>query len=477
MKRSTIILMLVGMMTSWVFINDSRASVPSEERGKEKDKPHGKAVKGEKPRDKENPVNPMVNIGVKPFQTRLGKSSSYKNMGADPFIFTIITAKDYAGVGEEVELTIKVSWADFGTNNGVRFLPEWYNYTLKVVMPQGFSQTGGDYTDYCTKLVDANNPTATFTLRGQFEANTDNAVFTVLRGFEGANSGSEFIYKTEKKLVVNRMLQYNSQMGIGMSNPKIVIDALPNRQRNKTSKKAGSGEDCEIRASYEDMENLDPAENIAPQGWESVNGIDVQVSGTKNMFDAGIRKYLNQANDQDTFYYPIIPSNTTGNSPNQVAGFVSTGQVSVYQEYIKNKFQFTVGANYYLEFEQAVVANANKTDKPYFEVRMGDKVYNSTPMGDYNGFIKQRFGPFSFTVAEQFVKITGITNSYYSYLLLDNFNIYKFAGNDIVRSAPITKDTFDEACLQIELKPGFDSQANSSATSKKEYRTKLHGQN
>jgi hypothetical protein len=473
MKRNYTKFSLVWVLLYGLSFMNGFATISSEEKGKEKDK---KQIKGEKPKDKEHPVNPIANIGIKPSQTRLGKTSAYRNMGADPFIFTITSAKDYAGVGEEVELTIKVSWADFGVNNGVKFLPEWYNYTLKVITPKGFSQTGGDYSDYCTKLVNAQNPTATFTLKGQFEYNDDNAVFTVLRGFEGANATSEFIYKTEKKFTVNRMLQYNSQMGIGLSNPKIAFDALPRSPKNKSAKTNGAGEDCELRVAYEDLEDLDPNENIAPVGWESVNGIDVQVSGTKNMFDAGIRKYLAQASE-DYFYYPNIPGTLRGNSPNQVAGFVSTGKVSVYQEYIINKFQFTVGANYYLEFEQAVVANADKNDKPYFEIRIGDKVFKSTPMTDYNGFIKQKFGPFNFNSAEQIVKITGIAPSYYSYMLLDNFNIYKLASNDIVRNAPITTSTIDEACLQIILNPGFDSQANSSAASKQDYRTRLHGQN
>ena len=101
-------------------------------------------------------------------------------------------------------------------------------------------------------------------------------------------------------------------------------------------------------------------------------------------------------------------------------------------------------------------------------------------MSDYNGFVKQRFGPFTFTTALQNVKITGIATSYYSYMLLDNFNVYAYAGNILVRAAPLDKNTIDEACLMIELKPGFDSAINPTLTKNPSnflaYYTKLHGQ-
>lgn len=123
-------------------------------------------------------------------------------LGPDPFMFTITSSKESVNIGEEVELTVKVSWLDFGINNGVRFLPEWYKYTLKVVMPDGFIQTGGNYEDYCTTPVNAENPTAIFTIKGHFEFKPQEPTFKVLRGFEGANEKSEFIWKGEKSVTL-----------------------------------------------------------------------------------------------------------------------------------------------------------------------------------------------------------------------------------------------------------------------------------
>jgi Ig-like domain CHU_C associated len=139
----------------------------------------------------------LTNKNVQLLSTNLGLQ---KNLGPDPFTFTIITSKDSVSINEEFEVSIKVNWVDFGVNTGVRFLPEWYKYTLKVLMPKGFLQTGGDYTDYCTKPVDAQNPEAIFTIKGKFEYQPADAKFTVLRGFEGSNDLSGFVWKGEKEV-------------------------------------------------------------------------------------------------------------------------------------------------------------------------------------------------------------------------------------------------------------------------------------
>ena len=125
-----------------------------------------------------------------------------KIVGPDPFRFTIASNKDSVAIGEEFELTVRVNWVDYGVNNGIKFLPEWYNYVLKVAMPKGFIQTGGDYIDYCTKPVDANNQEAIFTIKGKFEFKPEEAIFKVLRGFEGANVQSGFIWKGEKRIII-----------------------------------------------------------------------------------------------------------------------------------------------------------------------------------------------------------------------------------------------------------------------------------
>jgi Ig-like domain CHU_C associated len=141
----------------------------------------------------------IIGKNIQPISTNFSK-----NVGPDPFRFTISSNKDSVAVGEEIELKVTVDWVNYGVNNGVSFLPEWYKYTLRVVTPKGFTQTGGDYTDFCTKPVDANNRQAVFTIKGQFEYKSDDTFFLVLRGFEGSNAESQFIEKTRKNVIALR---------------------------------------------------------------------------------------------------------------------------------------------------------------------------------------------------------------------------------------------------------------------------------
>jgi hypothetical protein len=150
--------------------------------------------------------------GIQPILSTL---ASKPVLGPDPFRFSIFSSKDSVKIGEEFELTVTVDWVDFGVNNGVKFLPEWYKYVLKVVMPKGFVQTGGDYVDYCTKTVDAQNTQTVFTIKGRFEYITENSIFKVLRGFEGANDLSEFIFKEEVNLILK---ESNTQAKNGLNN-------------------------------------------------------------------------------------------------------------------------------------------------------------------------------------------------------------------------------------------------------------------
>ena len=152
-------------------------------------------------------IEPLTAKGVKLIPTNPNKT-----LGPDPFMFTISSDKDSVGIGEEFELTVRVNWVDYGVNNGIKFLPEWYKYVLKVAMPKGFIKTGGDYTDYCTKPVDANNQEAIFTIKGKFEYTPEETIFKVLRGFEGAGNESAFILKGEKRVILSfRRDEYHHQ--------------------------------------------------------------------------------------------------------------------------------------------------------------------------------------------------------------------------------------------------------------------------
>lgn len=179
---------------------------PTKDKGG--DKPVASKLVSSKSSDKKKPkveeVKPLL-----PKKTWANLPTSFdtkkiteRSIGPDLFMFTATASKDSIAVGEEFELTVRVDWVDFGNGSAITFLPQWYKYALKVVMPEGFIQTGGNYKDFCSEPVNAENPRATFTIRGKFEHAPEKSVFTILRGFEGADEKSAFILKGEKEVLV-----------------------------------------------------------------------------------------------------------------------------------------------------------------------------------------------------------------------------------------------------------------------------------
>lgn len=124
-----------------------------------------------------------------------GSYSYRRNNAPDVFSFVMTSSKDSVKVGEEFELTVRVDWINYGYGNAVHFLPEWYKYKLKVIIPSGFIQTGGDYFDYCTKDVNEYNNTVEFKIRGKYLFKTEQN-FILLRGFDSFDDKA-FIYKAE----------------------------------------------------------------------------------------------------------------------------------------------------------------------------------------------------------------------------------------------------------------------------------------
>jgi hypothetical protein len=157
----------------------------------------------------DKPTIPLKRIS-KEKKIKTSVSSLERNNAPDAFIFTVNASKDTVSIGETVEIKIRVSWVDYA-GTAVHFLPEWYKYALKVVMPKGFIQTGGDYEDYCTKPVNELHPEAVFTIKGHFEYKSESTSFRILRGFEGANANSEFIFKQDFNLNVAQIDGKNSQ--------------------------------------------------------------------------------------------------------------------------------------------------------------------------------------------------------------------------------------------------------------------------
>ncbi len=351
---------------------------------------------------------PLKTITPKPLNTQLGHL-----VGPDPFMFTIVASKESVAIGEEFELTVQVSWVDFGINNGVRFLPEWYKYTLKVVMPEGFVQTGGNYEDYCTALVNAENPTATFTIKGHFEFEPKEPTFKVLRGFEGANEKSEFIWKGEKR--INHILPKKEIKIFTNESLKIqdnIISSIDGQS------KLVSSNPCEEIIIQEDANSiLNPGKGVVPTKWVNDLGKYLLVDIWKsNQIPSGLSTKK-------------IPLSQDGGN---VVGFKSWGEYEGESAIeTQSVYPFEANKDYYIKFEQASFRpeNSNNYNRGYFEIKINDKIFYSTLATD-DIFKEETIGPFRFetninTTILIKAKIELEAAQYYeTYLLLDNFRIF-----------------------------------------------------
>ena len=120
-------------------------------------------------------------------------------VGFDPVRFSLRANKDSVAIGEEFELTITAEYLD--VNPSLMFQFEGSNeYTLKMLLPEGFRQTGGTYYDYIQGKVTKENPKQEFTIKGVFESESDLGEFRLLRGAKGFNQNSSFYIVANKNI-------------------------------------------------------------------------------------------------------------------------------------------------------------------------------------------------------------------------------------------------------------------------------------
>ena len=115
--------------------------------------------------------------------------------GLDPVFFKLSTANSHIKENQLMTITITASYLDISANLLFRF-DNSNTFSLKVLMPKGFVQTGGNYSDFISGSVSKQQPYQTFTIIGYFEkVYSKNPSFLLLRSFNGANSSSYFTKK------------------------------------------------------------------------------------------------------------------------------------------------------------------------------------------------------------------------------------------------------------------------------------------
>ena len=114
----------------------------------------------------------------------------------DPIRFTMQVDKQQVAVGEAVELTVRAELLNVSPSL-LFFLPGSNAYTLRLLLPETFRQTGGDNLgEYVPQtLTHPARPSRTYRIRGYFTAPGGSTCFRLLRGPGEANSQSLFVEK------------------------------------------------------------------------------------------------------------------------------------------------------------------------------------------------------------------------------------------------------------------------------------------
>lgn len=143
--------------------------------------------------DKETKRKPSVANGIITSPTASPIKEAGQPLINDPIRFDITSNTQQVTVGKEIELSITARLMNIAPNL-MFFLPGSNAYTLKMLLPDGFQQTGGTLTEFVTgELTYPGKVEATYTIRGFFTSAAQNTCFRLLRGYGQANSQSLFV--------------------------------------------------------------------------------------------------------------------------------------------------------------------------------------------------------------------------------------------------------------------------------------------
>ncbi len=115
---------------------------------------------------------------------------------SDPIRFTIQTNQQSVRLGEPVELVITAELLNIAPSL-LFTLPGANAYRLKLLLPPGFEQTGGDFVDYVgDQLSYPSRMSATYRVTGYFSSVKAGTQFQLLRSHSQADAQSLFVEKS-----------------------------------------------------------------------------------------------------------------------------------------------------------------------------------------------------------------------------------------------------------------------------------------
>ncbi|MBC3785555.1 SGNH/GDSL hydrolase family protein [Spirosoma utsteinense] len=200
----------------------------------------------------------------------------------DPIRFLIQSDKRQVVLNEEVNLTITAQLLNI-TPNQLFYVPGSNAYTLKMILPPGFEQTGGDFTDYVVgNLSYATQPVLTYHIKGYFRSVTAGTSFRLLRSHGQANDQSLFAEKsavTLETLAPGKTLSQQQKATAASSNPTDLTLYVVTSATDMGAARAAA-------AAYQGF--LDYAACDAVSGW-IVNTSDLSKSQEVDIYINGVK--------------------------------------------------------------------------------------------------------------------------------------------------------------------------------------------
>ena len=209
----------------------------------------------------------------------IGKVSG---VGPDPIRFSIQCDKRQINLDEEVSLTITAQLLNI-TPNQLFFVAGSNAYTLKMVLPPGFEQTGGDFVDYVAGTLSyASQPQVTYRIRGRFRSVTAGTSFRLLRSHGQANDQSLFAEKSTVALQsVSSQTSVLRTSATAPSDPATTTLTVMTERTGSGSARAGAA--ATDYRGYLDFASCDIA-----SGWvvnrsdlRKSQEVDIYINGTK----------------------------------------------------------------------------------------------------------------------------------------------------------------------------------------------------
>lgn len=131
------------------------------------------------------------------FLALIALSDAARAQTTDPVRFTMETSASIASIGEEIEITVKAECLDFPSNT-VFVFKDYYDFQLKVMVPDGFKQTGGTFSQNMEVALSPRNRQVCYILKGKFIEPSNTTEFLLL--MRNRRSGEHGLYVAVTKL-------------------------------------------------------------------------------------------------------------------------------------------------------------------------------------------------------------------------------------------------------------------------------------